>query len=182
MPDGRPGHRRPGGWRRRHGGRCACGGTSTGQPLGARTLRQLALMRGVVGAKLATGSVDQDAVELLGYLPPDFAVPAWEDAFPAPLLALGAAGGVLATGHLATPCFVELLDDWDKGNVEFARPLGHRLATLAQAVFSEPNPAVVKAVLAAQGRIPTPAVRLPLLPASEAATARALDCLAALDG
>ncbi|WP_274917960.1 dihydrodipicolinate synthase family protein [Streptomyces sp. WZ-12] len=154
----------------------------TGQPLGAGILRQLALMRGVVGAKLATGSVDQDTVELLGDLPPGFAVLAGEDAFLAPLLALGAAGGILATAHLATARFVELLDDWDKADLEFARPLGHRLATLARAVFSEPNPAVVKAVLAAQGRIPTPAVRLPLLPASEAATARALDCLAALDG
>jgi 4-hydroxy-tetrahydrodipicolinate synthase len=45
---------------------------------------------------------------------------------------------------------------------------------LSTALFAEPNPAVVKAVLHAQARIPTPAVRLPLLPASRPATTAAL--------
>jgi 4-hydroxy-tetrahydrodipicolinate synthase len=40
----------------------------------------------------------------------------------------------------------------------------------------EPNPAVIKAVLHAQGRIPTPAVRLPMLPARADTTAAALRC------
>ncbi|MYT33746.1 4-hydroxy-tetrahydrodipicolinate synthase [Streptomyces sp. SID8354] len=153
----------------------------TGQALGAGTLRRLCRMPGVIGAKLATGSVlDHDTVELLGDLPPGVTVLAGEDAFLVPLLALGAAGGILASAHLATAHFVELLDAWDKGNLAHARPLGHRLAELSQSVFSEPNPAVVKAVLAAEGRIPTPAVRLPLLPASEAATTQALARLSAL--
>ena len=45
---------------------------------------------------------------------------------------------------------------------------------LASALFSEPNPTVIKGVLAAQGRIATPDVRLPLLPASDTAVADAL--------
>ncbi|MDQ1644005.1 MAG: 4-hydroxy-tetrahydrodipicolinate synthase, partial [Cryptosporangiaceae bacterium] len=48
------------------------------------------------------------------------------------------------------------------------------LATLSSALFAEPNPAVIKAVLHAQGRIPTPAVRLPLLAAGPAAVRSAL--------
>jgi 4-hydroxy-tetrahydrodipicolinate synthase len=36
---------------------------------------------------------------------------------------------------------------------------------MAEAVFAEPNPSVIKGVLHALGRIPTPDVRLPLLPA-----------------
>jgi len=32
-------------------------------------------------------------------------------------------------------------------------------------LFAEPNPVVIKGVLHAQGKIPSPAVRLPLLPA-----------------
>jgi len=43
-----------------------------------------------------------------------------------------------------------------------------------QSLFAEPNPAVFKAVLHAQGRIPTPDVRLPLLNASAAARDRAV--------
>ncbi|WP_229852851.1 dihydrodipicolinate synthase family protein [Streptomyces albospinus] len=152
----------------------------TGQALGVNALRRLGRLPGVVGVKLAMGAVDQDTVELLGDLPPGFAVLAGEDAFLAPLLALGAAGGILASAHLATGHYVELVDAWQKGNVAHARPLGHRLASLARAVFSEPNPTVVKAVLAAEGRIPTAAVRLPLLPASETAVAQALSCLGAV--
>ncbi|MGC5288439.1 hypothetical protein [Micromonospora sp. DT231] len=36
--------------------------------------------------------------------------------------------------------------------------------------MAEPNPAVIKGVLHAQGRIPNPRVRLPLLPAAAAST------------
>ncbi|NUT32447.1 MAG: 4-hydroxy-tetrahydrodipicolinate synthase, partial [Hamadaea sp.] len=60
------------------------------------------------------------------------------------------------------------------GDVARARPLGAALATLSSALFAEPSPAVVKAVLHAQGRIASPVVRLPLLPASAAATEAAL--------
>ncbi len=50
--------------------------------------------------------------------------------------------------------------------------LCRRLAPLSAALFAEPNPVVTKGVLPAQGKIPSPAVRLPLLPA-RAATVRA---------
>jgi 4-hydroxy-tetrahydrodipicolinate synthase len=52
------------------------------------------------------------------------------------------------------------------GDTAVARPLGHELARLAMGLFTEPNPTVIKAALHAAGRIPTPAVRLPLLAAS----------------
>ena len=48
------------------------------------------------------------------------------------------------------------------------------MAGLSAALFAEPNPVVIKAVLHAQGQIPSPAVRLPLLPASPDATDAAL--------
>jgi dihydrodipicolinate synthase/N-acetylneuraminate lyase len=51
---------------------------------------------------------------------------------------------------------------------------------LAAAVFAEPNPTVIKGVLHAQGRIPTPNVRLPLLPAGQDAVDQALKQLADL--
>ncbi|MBR7832273.1 dihydrodipicolinate synthase family protein [Actinospica durhamensis] len=153
----------------------------TGCALDAPTLRALGRLPGVVGVKFAHGTVDHDAVDLLGDLPPGFAVLAGDDVFLAPLLALGAAGGVLASAHLATARFAELVEAWDKGDLTRARVLGHALARLSEAVFAEPNPAVVKAVLAAQGRIPTAAVRLPLLPASGDAVARTLSALNALN-
>jgi 4-hydroxy-tetrahydrodipicolinate synthase len=62
--------------------------------------------------------------------------------------------------------FADLAAAWRDGDAGRARALGHRLAALSVALFAEPNPAVVKGVLHAQGRIATPAVRLPLLSAA----------------
>ena len=45
---------------------------------------------------------------------------------------------------------------------------------VTQALFTEPNPAVFKGVLHAQGRIPTPDVRLPLVNASDDAVQAAV--------
>src|SRR5262249_17767490 len=68
----------------------------------------------------------------------------------------------------------DLVAAWRAGEVSRARRLGHRLAGLCAALFAEPNPAVIKAALHAQGRIPSPAVRLPLLAASPSATRAAV--------
>jgi 4-hydroxy-tetrahydrodipicolinate synthase len=139
----------------------------TGQRLSVGAIRRLAGYAGVIGVKYATGSLDAGAADLLADPPPGFAVLGGDDVVVAPLLALGAHGGILASAHLATARFVQLDAAWRAGDVTRARSLGHRLSALSAAVFAEPNPTVVKAVLHAQGRIPTPAVRLPLLPARQ---------------
>lgn len=136
----------------------------TGQPLPARALRELAAIPGVTGVKYAIGSIDAETVDLLGDRPPGFDVLAGDDVFAPALLALGATGAVAASAHLDTAQWAELAATGD-------RALGHRLAARAAALFREPNPAVIKAALHAQGRIPTPDVRLPLLPASPQALA-----------
>jgi 4-hydroxy-tetrahydrodipicolinate synthase len=137
----------------------------TGQQLSAATLRQMADLAGVVGLKYAVGGIDTSTIELLADPPADFAVLGGDDSFLSPLLALGAHGGILASAHLATARFVELVEAWHGGATARARALGHRLAALSSALFAEPNPTVIKAVLHAQGRIPAATVRLPLLPA-----------------
>ncbi|MFJ7246045.1 dihydrodipicolinate synthase family protein [Kitasatospora sp. NPDC098652] len=153
----------------------------TGQQLSTAALRELAAIDGVVGVKYATGGLDQAAAELLADAPAGFAFLTGEDAFLSPMLALGAAGGILASAHLATARFVELYEAWRAGDVERARELGHRLTGLALSAFTAPNPTVTKGVLHAQGRIPTPDVRLPLLPAGEAEVAAALALANGLD-
>jgi len=146
----------------------------TGQQLSTDALRTIAGLAGVAGIKFAVGGIDTSAVELLADPPAGFAVLGGDDTFISPLLALGAHGGILASAHLATASFVALVDAWHAGAATRARALGHRLAALSGALFAEPNPTVIKAVLHAQGRIPTAAVRLPLLPASITACNRSL--------
>jgi 4-hydroxy-tetrahydrodipicolinate synthase len=153
----------------------------TAQPLPARALLDLARIEGVTGVKYATGAVDAEAVALLGAVGREadggpaggFEVLAGDDVLAPAMFALGAHGGILASAHLAT-------GRWAQCEATGEQRLGHRLATLAAALFREPNPAVVKAVLHAHGRIPTPDVRLPLLPASPHSLAASLTALSAL--
>ncbi|MGV9213990.1 dihydrodipicolinate synthase family protein [Micromonospora sp. RB23] len=154
----------------------------TGQHLDADDLRRLAEVPGVVGVKHATGGIDADTIDLLADIPPGFAVLGGDDPFLSPLLALGAHGAITASAQVATAEFVRLVTHWQAGDVVRARSLGHRLASLSAALFAGPNPTVIKAVLHARGRVPTPSVRLPLLAADQDATRRALRRLDALTG
>jgi 4-hydroxy-tetrahydrodipicolinate synthase len=142
----------------------------TGQRLSAATLRRLAAIANVVGIKLAAGGIDDSTMDFLGDVPPGFAVLGGDDVFLSPVLALGAHGGILASAHVATADYVGLVDAWHAGDIGRARALGHRLSRLSARLFAEPNPTVVKAVLSARGRIPTPRVRLPLVEASQNTT------------
>lgn len=149
----------------------------TGRTLSPDTLHQLASTPNIIGFKHAVGSIDDTTITLMSALPPDVSVLAGDDLHAAPLLALGASGAILASAHLATSAFATLIRLWHSGPIPEARQLTHRLTPLSSALFAEPNPAVIKSALAAQRRIPTPTVRLPLLPASPETTASALEAL-----
>ena len=142
----------------------------TGQVVGWRALRRLAGVPGIAGVKHAVGGIDEDTVRLMADRPEHFAVLGGEDLVAAPLLALGAAGGIMASANLCTRSYADMIAAWRAGELARARVLANRLVALSTALFAEPNPTVIKAALHAQGRIPSPAVRLPLLPASPAAT------------
>jgi 4-hydroxy-tetrahydrodipicolinate synthase len=150
----------------------------TGQTLSTSSLTALGHLPQVVGVKYATGVIDAAAMELLGSSVPDFAVLGGDDAVISPLLAAGARGGILASANVRTADFAELISLWQRDATGPARRLGAELARLSAALFAEPNPAVIKGVLHAQGRIPSPAVRLPLLAASAHSVGRAADLAA----
>ncbi|WP_030669297.1 4-hydroxy-tetrahydrodipicolinate synthase family protein [Streptomyces sp. NRRL B-1347] len=145
----------------------------SGQPLSADALAALGRLPGVVGVKHATGAIDATTVELLADPVPGFAVLGGDDVVISPLVAAGAHGGILASANLRTADYAELISLWRRGSAAPARRLGADLARFSAALFAEPNPTVIKGVLHAQERIPSPAVRLPLLPASPDAVRRA---------
>ncbi|MFB9319351.1 dihydrodipicolinate synthase family protein [Cryptosporangium minutisporangium] len=153
----------------------------TGQYLSAGALRALAAVPGVVGVKHAPGAVTTDTVALLADPPRDFAILGGDDVFLGPVLALGAHGSVLASAHCQTAAYARLVGAWRAGDLATAQPLGRRLSRLSAALFAAPNPTVLKGVLHAEGRIPTPGVRLPLLPADPQLVKAALEVLPSLD-
>lgn len=92
---------------------------------------------------------------------------AGEDAQMLTTLTMGGVGAIAASAHLRTAQFVQLLDCVHRGENTQAQQLWEPLSTLVQAVFAEPNPALIKAALAHQGRMHN-TLRLPMMPASAA--------------
>ena len=148
----------------------------TSLTLTADTLHRLAELSNVVGFKHSVGSIDDTTITFMSVARPDVSVLAGDDVYAGPLMALGARGAIMASANLATHAYAELIRAWQHGPTERARTLHNQLVPLTRALFAEPNPAVIKAVLAADGRIPSRRVRLPLLPATQAAVAAALEC------
>ncbi len=149
----------------------------TGVALSAQTLHRLAQLPNVVGVKQCVGAIDETTIALLSDEGSDMSVLAGDDLFAGPLIALGARGAIMASGNVAPRAYAELVDAWLHGPSDRARRLHGTLVPLTRALFAEPNPAVIKGVLAAQGRIPSASVRLPLLRASRTGITAALDAL-----
>ncbi|MDO8188787.1 4-hydroxy-tetrahydrodipicolinate synthase [Conexibacter sp. JD483] len=144
---------------------------------------QLALAQelpAIAGVKLAVPALDDDALDLLERAPASYAVLCGEDRLMLPMTAAGGRGAITASAHVATERFAALLAAARAGELDAARAASRALAPLVRALFAEPNPVVIKALLAAEGAIESAAVRLPLTPATAAAVERALDVVAAL--
>ncbi len=88
-----------------------------------------------------------------------------------PVLAIGGAGYVSATGNLMPREVASVYDLVAAGKWQEAQDLHYQLMTLNDAIFMEINPVPVKAALGMMGKI-SPEVRLPLAPLSEANQAR----------
>ena len=86
-------------------------------------------------------------------------------------LCLGGGGAIAASAHLRPERFVALYRALSAGQLDEGRRIFHELAPLIQALFAEPNPAPVKALLAAQGLI-RDELRMPMTRAGDALVAR----------
>jgi 4-hydroxy-tetrahydrodipicolinate synthase len=146
----------------------------TGRGLGVSALLELAATPNVAGVKQAVGGIDVDTLALLAGVGEDFAVLGGDDPFLLPVVLMGGRGAVSASAHLCTERFVEMITWGLDGRVEEARAHSEALLPLVQALFAEPSPAAIKAVLHAEGRISTPNVRMPLANASPAVAERAI--------
>jgi 4-hydroxy-tetrahydrodipicolinate synthase len=151
----------------------------TGRNLGPRGMLELAQTPNVAGVKQAVGALDDDTLEILAGAPREFSVLGGDDAFLFPTVLMGGAGAISAAAHVCTARFVSMIECGLAGKVDDGRAHAEALLPVVQSCFAEPNPAVFKGVLHAQGRIPTPDVRLPLVPASAPAIDAALVAIAA---
>ncbi len=155
-------------------------GMRTGRNLSAAGVLEAATHPNIIGIKQAATGLDLDTLELLRGAPEDFAVLGGEDPFLFPIMMMGGAGAICASAHVLTSHFVSMIECGMAGKVDEGRAHAETLLPVVRACFAEPNPAVFKGVLHAQGRIPTPDVRLPLLNASASSVDAAMAAIAAV--
>ncbi|MDT7515295.1 4-hydroxy-tetrahydrodipicolinate synthase [Rhodoferax mekongensis] len=86
-------------------------------------------------------------------------------------VALGGAGAIAAGGHLHTQRMVHVIALLRAGELQTARALWRPLLPLLNALFAEPNPGPLKALMARQGLLLNE-LRAPMDAASEGLTAR----------
>jgi 4-hydroxy-tetrahydrodipicolinate synthase len=149
----------------------------TGRGLGAAALLELASTPNVAGVKQAVGGIDADTLEVLAQSAERWSVLGGDDPFLFPLTLMGGTGAIAASANIWTSRFVAMIDHALRDEVAAGRAHAELLLPIVQALFAEPSPAVIKAALHAQGRIPTPHVRMPLSDASPDAAARAVTAI-----
>jgi len=125
------------------------------------TLRTLAQIPGIRAIKDCGGDARKTQA-LIG--DGQLSVLAGEDHQIFTTLCLGGSGAIAASAHLHPQRFVALYEALRAGRLVEARALHHALAPLVKALFAEPNPGPLKAVLAANGHI-GPTMRAPMMPA-----------------
>ena len=152
----------------------------TGRNLGPQGMLHLARTPNFAGVKQAVGTIDTETLEILAGAPHEFSVLGGDDTILFPTVLMGGAGAICASAHVCTGRFVEMIECGLAGKLDDGRALAEALLPVVQACFAEPNPAVFKGVLHAQGKIPTPAVRLPLLAAAPGSVDAALSAISAI--
>lgn len=133
---------------------------------------------GIIGIKEASGKLEQ-AQEIIAGAPSDFAVLSGDDALTLEMTKAGGQGVISVVSNLVPDKMAALTRAAMEGRLEEAEALDNALRPLYKACFAEPNPIPVKAALASLG-LCSDAMRLPLVPASEAVRVQLAEALKSL--
>jgi len=141
----------------------------TGLNMVPSTLARLWDIPQVVAVKESSGNLAQIG-EIARTLPPGKVLLAGDDALALPAIAVGARGLVSVIGNILPKETKALVQAALSGDILTAKAIHVRLLPVMDALFLESNPVPLKAALELDGRCQG-AVRLPLVPASEATRA-----------
>lgn len=117
--------------------------------------------KNIVGIKEATNCCSR-VDDLYRSLPEDFAIFSGNDNMTFPFMALGACGVMSAASNVLVREIKRLVDETKAGKLAEARALHRTLIPKMRLLFEEPNPIVIKYVLASQRILRSAEVRLPL--------------------
>ncbi|HEX2026498.1 MAG TPA: 4-hydroxy-tetrahydrodipicolinate synthase [Nitriliruptorales bacterium] len=142
----------------------------TGRQIAVDTLLELAEVDNIVAVKDA--ALDLEKTALVAARSPDgFQIYSGQDALNLPILAVGGVGFISVAAHIVGSELADMAASFDADPVK-AREIHLRLMPLFQALFLDPNPAPLKAILNDLG-LPAGPLRPPLATARDS-TLRAL--------
>ncbi|MCZ8511694.1 4-hydroxy-tetrahydrodipicolinate synthase [Paenibacillus filicis] len=139
----------------------------TGVSLEVETVKTIMKMDHVIGLKEGTGNI-QRVFKLARSISKPLLC--GEDVLFFASLCCGAKGGILASANLDSDQFVQVYELFRVGKIEESCALFHQLLPLVEFLFSEPNPAPLKWLLAQHGYIRSDRLRLPMTTISSEAT------------
>lgn len=119
----------------------------------------------IIAVKEAAGNFSQ-YMALLRTKPKDFLIISGDDDLALPVALAGGSGVISVIGQALTKPFTQMINLGLEGNSKAAFELYHQLMPMVNLIFSENNPAGIKAVLEAQN-ISKSHVRLPLVEATD---------------
>ena len=139
--------------------------------LEAATVIRLSEIENIVAVKEASGLLAQVGEIVLG-TPAGFMVYGGADEVNLPILALGGAGNISVISHVVGPDLQKMHRAFFAGDMETARAIHLKTLAVTKAMFSAPSPTPTKAALSLMGVLPSPAVRLPLIDATDTERSR----------
>lgn len=129
------------------------------------TIVKLSEIDNIVSVKEASGNLDAMA-EIIERTKDGFVLYSGDDSLTLPVLAIGGKGIVSVASHIVGDAMKEMIEAFNRGDIEKAGAIHRKLLPTFKALFSAPSPAPLKAVLNLTG-IPVGDVRLPLVPLNE---------------
>jgi 4-hydroxy-tetrahydrodipicolinate synthase len=133
----------------------------TGRNVENETILRLSKISNIVGIKDSSGVVSQ-SIELLRERDTQFAVFTGEDILFYLNIVSGGNGGILASAHLQTERFIRVWEAVQDIDLKTALAEWNKLTKMIPLLFTEPNPAPIKYILAKKGIIPSPELRPPM--------------------
>ena len=142
----------------------------TGCNVEPQTLRRLSEIKNIIGVKEASGNISQMA-SVVHQVPAHFLVLSGDDALTIPLIALGGRGIISVVSNEIPAEMARLARLALANDFAGAREIQRKYFPLMEINFVESNPQPVKAAMALMGLL-EPVWRLPMVPPSEANTAK----------
>ncbi len=139
--------------------------------LEAATVIRLAEIDNIVGVKEASGLLAQVGDIVLG-TPPEFMLYGGADEVNLPILALGGVGNISVISHVVGPDLQKMHRAFFDGDLDTARAIHLKTLAVTKAMFCAPSPTPTKTALSLMGVLPNPALRLPLIDATDTERSR----------